>query len=154
MTEPHPVTIPAFVVGHAVRTTNAAESDQSSALLPGLWTRVIGDKDLLSYAGRVDDRLYAVLFDYESDETGAYTQVVGIGVDAPDSIPHDYVTVRVSDQARRPYVAEGAMPAALISAWRRIWSESASEQLRRAFSSDVEVHLADGRATILVATTP
>lgn len=154
MSEPLTRVVPRFVVGHAVRTTNVAEAQASTALLPGLWALTTGDQDLLGHAARLDNCLYAVLLDYESDETGAYTQVMGIGVDAPTSIPHDLVTVRISDAARQPYVAEGEMPLALVSAWERVWADTAAKRIRRAFSSDLEVHSADGTATILVATTP
>lgn len=152
MSEPRPKTLPAFVVGHSVRTTNAAEADPSTAMLPGLWAHVTGDADLLSNPARADDALYAVLLDYESDETGAYTQVVGIGVDEPASLPHDLVAVRVSDVGRHPYLAEGEMPRALIAAWEQVWADTAAGKLRRAFTCDIEVHATDGSATILVAT--
>jgi UDP-N-acetylmuramoyl-L-alanyl-D-glutamate--2,6-diaminopimelate ligase len=39
--------LPPFIVGHAVRTTNAAESDPQQAQLGALWARVIADDALL-----------------------------------------------------------------------------------------------------------
>jgi predicted transcriptional regulator YdeE len=144
--------LPRFVAGHSVRTTNAAESDPGRAALGGLWQRVTADSALLGADARIDDRLYAVLTDYASDENGAYTQVVGIGVDDPDAVAGHTALVPLTDEPRTAYPATGEMPAALIQAWMRIWEDTAHGRLRRAFTRDVEVHEPDGTAVILVAT--
>ena len=146
--------LPPFIVGHAVRTTNAAESDPQQAQLGALWARVIADDALLHSPARADARLYAALFDYDSDETGAYTQIVGIGVDASHPLPPHLAIVRVADAPRAEYAVVGEMPGALIAAWGRVWTDTADGSLRRAFSCDVEVHDPDGSAAILVATRP
>lgn len=144
--------LPAVIVGHAVRTTNAAESDPERAQLGVLWGHVLADEALLTLAARADDRLYAALFDYDSDETGAYTQVVGVAVDAEAAVPSDYAAVRLTDVPRTAYLAVGEMPAALITAWGQVWQDTSSGALERAYSCDLEVHDPDGSATILVAT--
>ena len=146
--------LPPFIVGHAVRTTNAAESDPQQAQLGALWARVIADDALLHSPARADARLYAALFDYDSDETGAYTQIVGIGMDSSHPLPPHLAIVRVADAPRAEYAAVGEMPGALIAAWGRVWTDTTDGSLRRAFSCDVEVHDPDGSAAILVATRP
>lgn len=146
--------LPTVIVGHLVRTTNAAEADAGSAQLGSLWGRVLADQTLLSLPARADARLYAALFDYDSDETGAYAQIVGIGVDVEDAVFPPYASIRLTDGARTAYPAHGETPEALIAAWGRVWNDTAEGSLRRAFSCDVEVHEPDGSATILVAVRP
>ncbi|MBN9177382.1 MAG: GyrI-like domain-containing protein [Microbacterium sp.] len=144
--------LPAVIIGHLARTTNAAEADPQRAQLGALWGRVLADDALLNLAARADARLYAALFDYDSDESGAYTQVVGVGVDAAADLPPHYAAVHLAEAPREAYPASGEMPAALIAAWGRVWADTAAGALRRAFTCDIEVHEPDGSATILVAT--
>jgi predicted transcriptional regulator YdeE len=145
--------IPFRVVGHLVRTSNADESDPDAARIPGQWGRVLGDADLMALPGRIGDEVFAVLFDYDSDERGPYSQLVGVRA-APDTADARWDSVDVPDIPRRRYEVAGEMPLALISAWQQIWSDSADGSLRRSFTVDVEEHRADGTAAILVATEP
>lgn len=142
--------LPAFVAGHAIRTTNAAEAD-GTGLIPALWQRAAADAALLGLAGRSDDALYAVLSDYESDQDGAYSQIVGIGIDDPREAPAGLAIVRLGDEPRVAFEAAGEMPQSLIAAWGSVWEQSAAGTLDRTFTVDVEVHRADGTATVLVA---
>lgn len=84
-----------LVVGYAVRTTNADEMDHARAKLPGLWQRAGAPGAFAHVPGQVDENLYAVLTDYESDHHGAYTQIVGIGVRTVPRLPEGMVAVRV-----------------------------------------------------------
>lgn len=142
--------LPAFVAGHAIRTTNAAEATDQG-LIPGVWQRTGADTGLLGLAARRGDALYAVLFDYESDQDGAYTQIVGVGIDDPADAPAGLAIVRLGDEPRFAVEAVGEMPHALIAAWGSVWEQSANGTLERAFTVDVEVHHADGTATLLIA---
>ncbi|MFF2052946.1 GyrI-like domain-containing protein [Leifsonia sp. NPDC058194] len=144
--------LPAFVAGHAIRTNNAAEATDGG-LIPGVWQRTGADAGLLALPGRRGDELYAVLCDYESDQDGAYTQVVGVGIDDPREVPVGLVVVAVDGEARVAFEAAGEMPSALIGAWGSVWQQSADGTLRRTFTVDVEVHRPDGTATVFVAGT-
>ena len=144
------LTLPAFVAGHAIRTTNAVEGSDSG-LIPGLWTHVVTDERLLGLPGRADDRLYAVLFDYESDENGAYTQVVGIGINDPAALPSGVAVVSPGVDERVEFQVRGQMPAALIESWGEVWRRSANGTLVRTFAVDIEVHQPDGSVALLIA---
>ncbi|GII87205.1 hypothetical protein Ssi03_51950 [Sphaerisporangium siamense] len=134
-----------LVAGYAVRTTNAAEADPSRALLPGLWSRAGVPGAFAHVPGRVDDNLYAVLTDYESDHQGAFTQVVGVAIRTAAGLPEGMVAVRVPGVHCLKLEAHGPMPQALIEAWQRIWSYTEGGGIPpRAFSTDLEVHHADG----------
>jgi predicted transcriptional regulator YdeE len=133
-----------LVVGHAVRTTNAAEADPQRAQLGHLWERVASET-WERVQGRVGGSLYAVLTDYESDHHGAYTQVVGVAVASLDGLPEGLVAVRVPAARCLELEARGPMPQALIQAWQAIWRHTESGATPpRAFTTDLEVHRDDG----------
>lgn len=131
-----------LVVGYTVRTDNASEADPDRALLGGLWGRAAAPRAFDSVAGRLDDRLYAVLTDYEKDHTGAYTQVVGVAVSSFDELPEGLVAVRVPAAECWKLESRGPMPKGLIETWMGVLGHPGN--LRRAFTTDLEIHHAGG----------
>ncbi|MFC4112038.1 GyrI-like domain-containing protein [Nonomuraea zeae] len=134
-----------IVVGFAVRTTNADEMDPARARLPALWQRVGVPGAFAHVPGRVDENLYAVLTDYESDHNGAYTQIVGTGVRTVPRIPEGMVAVRVPAGQALRLAVRGQMPQALVEAWQQVWKHTESGGTpSRAFTTDLEVHHREG----------
>ena len=143
-----------LVVGYAARTTPAAEADPSRAQLPALWQRAGAPGAFAHVPARVDENLYAVLTDYESDHRGAYTQIVGIAVHTAARLPEGMVAVRVPGVPVMKLEARGPMPQALIEAWQQVWQHTESGAApTRAFTTDVEVHHAEG-ADLYIAIFP
>ncbi|MGW5160262.1 GyrI-like domain-containing protein [Nonomuraea wenchangensis] len=133
------------VVGWVVRTSNAEEMDPSRARLPALWQRAGAPGVFAHVPGRIDENLYAVLTDYESDHNGAYTQIVGVGVRTAPRLPEGMVAVRVPAGPALLVEARGQLPQALTEAWQRVWKQTESGGVSpRAFTTDVEVHHPDG----------
>lgn len=129
------------VVGFAVRTTNADEMDPARARLPALWQRVGAPGAFAHVPGRVDENLYAVLTDYESDHHGAYTQIVGTGVRTVPRLPEAMVAVRVPAGQALKLEARGPMPQTLAEAWQQVWKHTESGGTpARVFTTDLEVH--------------
>ncbi|MEV0619129.1 GyrI-like domain-containing protein [Nonomuraea sp. NPDC050404] len=129
------------VVGFAVRTTNADEMDPARARLPGLWRRAGAPGAFAHVPGRVDENLYAVINDYESDHHGAYTQVVGTGVRTVPRLPEGMVAVRVPAGQVLQVEVRGQMPQALAESWQQVWKHTESGGTpARAFTTDLEVH--------------
>ncbi|MEV6596591.1 effector binding domain-containing protein [Actinoplanes sp. NPDC051346] len=134
-----------LVAGYAVRTDNAAEADPARGQLPGLWQRATAPDAFAGVPGRADDRMYAVLTDYESDHHGAYTQIVGVAVTDSTAVPDAMTTVRVPAARCLLVPARGPMPQALIEAWRGVWRHTdAGVTPARTFTTDLEIHHADG----------
>ncbi|MEV0384136.1 effector binding domain-containing protein [Nonomuraea sp. NPDC050643] len=134
-----------IVVGFAVRTTNAEEVDPGRAKLPTLWQRTGAPGAFAHVPGRLDENLYAVLTDYESDHNGAYTQIVGIGVRTVPRLPEGMVAVRVPAARSLKLVARGPMPQALVEAWQQVWKHTESGGApSRAYTTDLEVHHPEG----------
>lgn len=133
------------VVGFVVRTTNADELDPARAKLPGLWRRAGAPGAFAHVPGRIDEKLYAVLTDYESDHHGAYTQIVGIGVRTAPRLPEGMVAVRVPAARALRVAARGPMPQAIVEAWQQVWKHTESGGTPpRAFTTDLEVHHPEG----------
>ncbi|MER7505318.1 effector binding domain-containing protein [Nonomuraea pusilla] len=134
-----------IVVGFAVRTTNADELDPLRAKLPALWQRAGAPGAFAHVPGRVDENLYAVLTDYESDHHGAYTEIVGIGVRTVPRLPEGMVAVRVPAARSLRVEARGPVPQVLVEAWQQVWKHTESGGTPpRAFTTDLEVHHLDG----------
>ncbi|GGL00116.1 DNA-binding protein [Sphaerisporangium melleum] len=128
-----------LVVGYAVRTSAAVESDPSRAQLSALWARAGAPGAFAHVPGRVDENIYAVLIDYESDHKGAYTQIVGVAVRTAARLPEGMVAVRVP--AVQALKVEGRGPQALAEAWQQVWRFTEAGGLpQRAFTTDLEVH--------------
>ncbi|GLW08016.1 DNA-binding protein [Microtetraspora sp. NBRC 13810] len=143
-----------LVVGFAVRTANADESDPARARLPVLWARAGAPGAFAHVPGKVDESLYAVLTDYESDHHGAYTQVVGVAVRAVAALPEGMVAVRVPGVPAMRLEARGPMPDALVECWQQVWKHTESGGAPpRAFTTDLEIHHRGG-ADIYVAVLP
>jgi predicted transcriptional regulator YdeE len=109
--------------------------------LPGLWGRASAPGAFAHVPSRVDENLYAVLTDYESDRHGAFTQIVGIAVHTAARLPEGMVAVRVPGVRSLRVEARGQMPGALLEAWQQLWKHTESgAQPPRAFTTDLEVH--------------
>ncbi|MFF4416915.1 GyrI-like domain-containing protein [Streptosporangium sp. NPDC001559] len=143
-----------LVVGHAVRTSNAEELEQGRGRLGALWARASAPGAFAHVPGRIDENLYAVLTDYESDHHGSYTQVVGVAVRSAAALPEGMVAVRVPGVQALKVEARGPMPGALLEAWQQVWKHTESGgSPTRAFTTDLEIHHAEG-ADLYVAVFP
>lgn len=119
------------LVGLATRV----EPTTAMETIGGLWGRVLGEGVLDEVKGRRDGHtLIAAYTDYETDETGPYTLMVGVPVrddaDAPEGMMrrafegHRVASIRV----------QGAVPAVV----RTTWLEIHASPLPRAFTVDYE----------------
>ncbi|GAA2869973.1 GyrI-like domain-containing protein [Streptosporangium fragile] len=130
-----------LVVGHAVRTSNADEMEPGRGRLGALWARASVPGAFAHVPGRVDENVYAVLTDYESDHHGAYTQIVGVAVRTAAALPEGMVAVRVPGVPSLKLEARGPMPDALLESWQQLWKHTESGGIpARAFTTDLEVH--------------
>ena len=142
-----------IVVGYRVRTTNAAEATPNGQI-GKLWQRISSDRALEHIPNRADSNIYAVYTDYETDENGPYTFVLGVKV-SKDPIPaHGMVSQRVLPGRYALFESEaGAAQEVVIRTWKRIWSWP--DRSKRLYKTDYEVHSPnanpnDARVTIFI----
>ena len=142
---------PFFVIGVATRTDNATESDPTTARIPALWQRAHRDPYLTERRAADGTDFVAVLTDYDSDHHGAYTQIVGVPVNAVTQLPEQLIAVTVPAAPRLHIPARGSMPDALITAWQEIWRRTQNSDIDRAYRTDYELQSLDG-ADIYLST--
>lgn len=122
------------IVGIAVRTTN--ENNQAMQDIGQLWQRLMSENIPAQISNRLSDDIYSLYFDYESDHTGPYTNMLGFLVDSLDNIPTGLIGKEVPAQKMQVFTAKGKVPMSIYTTWQQIWAD---ESLNRAFAIDYEI---------------
>ncbi|RYY58882.1 MAG: AraC family transcriptional regulator [Chitinophagaceae bacterium] len=130
-----------LVTGISIRTSNApgkAEND-----IPALWTRFWSEGILNQLADRVNDAIYSVYTNYQSDHTGEYDVILGCRANAASGSSAGMLrSVRIEAGPFEQFTAEGdLMQGIVFNEWVKVWNA----RLDRAFTADFEVY--DERAT-------
>jgi len=141
------------IAGLTTRTTNAAESNPSTATIPSLWGRFMTQawSQRLAALGGFGPTI-AVYSAYESDVTGSYQLLLG------REIPHTTVVappVDVISSSAASYLVfpcVGRLPQAVIDGWRDVWEYFARRDAAvRAYTYDFEIYHDGGPVEIWVA---
>ena len=129
--------IPKFqVIGISIRTTN--ENGQAAKDIEKLWGKFWGEEIQKQIPNKVNDDIYAVYTDYDTDYTGPYTVIIGLSVNSLDNIPEGFVGITIEDASYQKFVSKGKMPEAVVNTWMEIWQQDKS--LNRAYKADFTVH--------------
>jgi predicted transcriptional regulator YdeE len=130
-----------YVVGLAERTSNEREMT-GEGVIGALWNRLYGERVLDAVPNRTDFNIYAVYSDYESDDTGEYTFLLGAKVNSPTPVPDGMMLKRVPG-GRYAVVTSDRAPVveAVVGTWRKIWGMSATDLGgERAYQTDFELY--------------
>jgi predicted transcriptional regulator YdeE len=112
------------VVGVAARTTNATEMT-SDGVIPKLWGQMARHADIALYT------------EYESDEHGAYTFVLGKKATLEGVVPDGSILKTVPAGRYAVFTSDrGPVQKVVVETWQRIWSAKTS----RTFIADFEVY--------------
>jgi predicted transcriptional regulator YdeE len=131
------------VAGVAARTNNAREMTPEGAI-PPLWIGAIDVREKAPHA--LDAAIIAVYTEYESDEHGAYTFVLGAKADPSWEIPDGLVLKTVPAGRYAVFTSErGPVQKVVVETWQRIWRELPSTKNLRSYIADFEVY--DQRAS-------
>jgi len=124
------------ILGIALRTTN--QNNQSALDIPKLWQEFHSQQIAAKIPGKVNDTLYVIYTDYESDHTASYTTLIGCEVQDLDDIPLGLVGHSIPDGTYTQLAVTGnLMENIVIDAWVKIWN---SPHLQRTYTSDFEVY--------------
>lgn len=141
----HPVKVeeqkPFNVVGLAVRTNNQTEATGQGEI-PKLWQRFVQQNVAASIPNRADQNLIVVYTDYDSDQTGEYTYLIGSRVTSTTDIPVGLTLKEVPAGSYAILDSEkGPVQEILPKIWRQIWSMPPKDLGgQRAFKADYEVY--------------
>jgi predicted transcriptional regulator YdeE len=140
------------VVGLTVRTTNGAERDPARARIPALWERVLreGVRDQVPSA---KPGFAAAYSEYESDDAGAYTLVVGAETEEGGAPPPGLGSVVLPGASCLVFEARGPMPQALIETWIAIGTRFREGDGERTYAGDLERHLGPDAVDIYIAVS-
>lgn len=118
--------------GLTVRTKNSDEFNQETAKLPNLWEQFYVSNPA------PNTTIFAVYSDYESDVHGLYNVTVGT-VDDTQSAALNAVKIHAGQYL--VFQTYGAMPQAVIEAWKQIWDYFTKERTyQRCFMTDFEAY--------------
>ena len=125
---------PFMIIGISVRTTN--ENNQAARDIANLWGKFINDKILEAIPNKIDNTIYSIYTDYESDHTKPYTTILGCRVDNLNDIPNEMIGKAFDGGNYVKLSAKGDLIKGLIiNKWIEIWKMN----INRAFTADFEV---------------
>ncbi len=130
------------VAGISVRTTNRKEMKPDGGEISKLYQKYETDNiDALITDPVEPKQRVAVYADYESDQSGEFTMLLGRKVSADTEIPDQLDKVRIHKGNYLHFVGEGEMPQAVMDTWQEIWRffEEDTEHTRT-FEADFEIY--------------
>ncbi len=123
------------IIGIQVRTSN--ENGQAAKDISELWHRFMSEGFLDKIENKVDNTIYCVYTEYESDYTKPYTTVLGCKVDSVDSIPEGMVVETIQSGEYKKFVAKGNLMEGVLY---KKWSDIFNTDLDRVYKTDFEVY--------------
>ncbi|MBW0435852.1 GyrI-like domain-containing protein [Leptospira yasudae] len=123
------------LIGVRTRTKNADEFGPNGKIGP-LWGKFF--QEVFPKLSNPGDSIYAVYWDYESDENGEYSYF--IGVPAASDNTNGFETLSLPEGTYLELATEkGKSPDIVVQLWQQVWSDSGIKN-RRAFATDYEIY--------------
>jgi predicted transcriptional regulator YdeE len=127
---------PFKLIGITVRTSNA-DPAQTAKDIGGLWNRLLAESLIAQIPNKVDATVYSAYTDFESDQTGAYTTLLGCRVASIDRVPEGMEAIEVKGGNYQQMTCRGDLAQGVVyGAWTSIWGMG----LKRVFTTDYEVY--------------
>ncbi len=126
---------PFQIIGITVRTTN--QNNQGAEDIGELFNKFLSENLMTKIPNRVENDIYSVYTDYESDHTGHYTTLLGCKVSSLDNIPPGMVGKSICGGTYTTFVAKGDLSKGVVAKeWMKIWDSG----IKRAYSADYEIY--------------
>lgn len=138
---------PGFVVvGLTTKTTNADETSTKNGRIGPLWRNFLSQGDHLIPGEPDRSAIFSVYTDYESDETGPYTVVLGRSVDNwSGEIPGGMKRVELESSQYLVFRAQDRNPESVREAWERVHQHFREQgEFKRKFTADFEEYGPNG----------
>ncbi|WP_026038833.1 GyrI-like domain-containing protein [Myroides injenensis] len=124
------------IIGLSVVTNNVDGNGMHD--IGNLWKEFYEKGIMQLINNRVNDKVYSIYTDYESDYRGDYTTIIGVEVDSLMNIPEGMVARSFEGGEFLKFQAIGELPQAVGAKWQEIWQKN--EELNRAYTYDYEVY--------------
>lgn len=125
------------IIGISTRTINA--DGQSAIDIEALWVKFWANEIQKQIPNTLNDDIYAVYTDYQSDYTEAYTTIIGMAVSSLLVIPQGFVGLEIETCRYQKILSKGKMPEAIGNTWLEIWADG-QLNTKRAYKADFTVH--------------
>lgn len=125
---------PFNIIGISIRTTN--ENGQASKEIAELWSRFMSENIQEKIPNKVDNEIYSLYTDYESDHTKPYTAILGCKVKNLDNIPNGMVGKSFDGGNYVKTTTKGDLMQGLIV---NHWSKIFDMDLDRTYDTDFEI---------------
>ncbi|CAH0344723.1 GyrI-like domain-containing protein [Bacillus sp. CECT 9360] len=126
------------LIGRAVKTTNEAEM-KGEGVIPALWESFYNQNWLETTQNKKNKTVLAAYTDYESDENGSYSFVIGAEVMSSDAVPAEMNEFEIPENEYIVFTTrKGPIQEIVVEAWQYIWEWSKNN--KRAFLTDFEVY--------------
>lgn len=124
-----------YLIGITVRTSN--EAGKSGTDIPELWNRFMSQGLLTQIPNRINDTIYCVYTEYESDFTKPYTTLLGCRVSSLENIPEGMKGIEIPEGIYEQVTVKGNLLEGIVyDAWTEIWDRP----LQRTYRADFEVY--------------
>ncbi|NVK65923.1 MAG: effector binding domain-containing protein [Flavobacteriales bacterium] len=125
---------PFHIIGISIRTTN--ENGQASKEIAELWNTFMSENILTKIPSKVDNEIYSLYTDYESDHTKPYTTILGCKVENLNSIPNGMIGRSFEGGTYVKTTAKGdLMKGLVVDQWSKIFEM----ELDRTYNADFEI---------------
>jgi len=129
--------LPSFkIIGIAIETTN--KNGQSAQDMGIIWGRFFSEEIAKKIPTKINDDIYAIYTNFETDYTGKHTAIIGYKVSDLANIPEGLTSITIPEGTYQKFIAKGMMPDAVIAMWKEIWEKD--EDLNRSYQADFEIH--------------
>jgi predicted transcriptional regulator YdeE len=122
------------IIGIAIRTTN--QNGEAEKDIGALWKLFYADDSLAKIEGKINDDLYCVYTDYDTDYTGAFTTILGYRMIPGTLPPSGYVRKIILKSTYQVFITQGPLPASVQKTWMNVWK---TDIIRR-YTSDFDVY--------------
>ncbi len=125
------------VVGISVRTSN--KNGQSQKDISELWSRFMQERIAGKITNKVNEYLYCMYTDYESDFMGEYTTILGYKVSSTENLPKELMMKTIPSGAYKLFKSSGKLPECVLNTWMQIWQSD----IKRKYIADFDVYPSD-----------
>ncbi|MGV3631683.1 MAG: GyrI-like domain-containing protein [Bacteroidota bacterium] len=122
------------IIGISVETTN--QNNQAMQDIGAMWEGFMNENIAARIPNSTGAEIYSVYFDYESDHTGKYTNMIGLRVSSLNEIPAGMIGKSFPAHEMQKFTAKGKIPMSIYQTWQQIWAD---QNLKRAFLYDYEI---------------
>jgi len=124
---------PFKIIGISIRTTN--ENGQASQEIADLWQRFMSENVTSKIPNKIDNSVYSLYTEYESDYTKPYTAILGCKVENLNNVPNGMVGKSFNGGTCSKSTAKGDLMQGLVV---NQWSKIFEMELDRTYDADFE----------------